>query len=88
MSDEEGEDGVNGWMEESCAHCGHTHKVVNGLFLREARIREGLSLREMARRLRLSPAYLSDVERNRRARLPKIVGNYLRQLKPMRLVNQ
>lgn len=49
-----------------CPHCGNWTTVVNGLWLREKRKRAGLSLREMARRLDLSAAYVSDIERNNR----------------------
>ena len=37
-----------------------------GRLMREARLRAGLTLREMARRMKYSAPYLSDLERGRR----------------------
>lgn len=57
---------------ETCLRCHQARFVYNGAFLRWLRERAGISLREMARRLKLSPAYLSDVERNRRGVTPDL----------------
>lgn len=51
---------------ESCAQCGHEYFAINGNWLRELRLAAGISLREMARRLHFSAAYICDIEHNRR----------------------
>lgn len=52
-----------------CPRCqGHgTLTVYRGAYYRTMRKRKGLSLREVARRLNISAAYLSDLELDRRA---------------------
>lgn len=59
-----------------CPHCGHAKSIVDGAWLRERRELAGVTLREMGRRLGFSAPYLSDVEWNRRNRLPHIVRAY------------
>lgn len=50
-----------------CKHCrGRGYIEWHGGDLRRTRQLHGLSLREVARRMGLSPAYLCDVELNRR----------------------
>lgn len=51
-----------------CPRCGGSGSIecLDGPLMRELRQRNRVSLREMARRLNLSPAYLSDVEQGRR----------------------
>lgn len=50
----------------TCGHCGMTRKTLNGAWLRWKRKRAGLGLRELSRRVKLSAAFLSDVERGNR----------------------
>lgn len=61
-----------------CPKCGGKGKlaIVNGEFLREHRQHQGISLREIARRMGLSAAYLSDVELGRRPATAKVVQGY------------
>jgi hypothetical protein len=49
-----------------CSHCGSPNQVVCGGYLRALRESAGVSLRQMAKRLGLSAAYVSDIERNHR----------------------
>lgn len=51
-----------------CCYCGATGKVeeYNGEWARFVRVQMGVGLREMARRLKVSAAYVSDAERGRR----------------------
>lgn len=57
-------------IKAACPTCGHERLVMNGRWLREQREAADLTLREVARRLGVSAAYLSDVERgNRRCRI-------------------
>ena len=64
------------YIETPCPHCGSPRSVVDGAWLRERRELAGLTLREMSRRMGFSAPYLSDVEWNRRNRLPAIVKAY------------
>lgn len=48
-----------------CDGSGH-QSIVNWLWLRQTRTAAKVSLREMARRMKFSAAYVSDVERGRR----------------------
>lgn len=66
---------------ECCSRCGSLVEVPDGASLREVRKKAGLGLRELARRIGLTPAYLSDVELNRRRVTPKmeVVYDSLRQ---------
>jgi hypothetical protein len=64
------------FIETPCPRCGSPKSVVDGAWLRERRELAGVTLREMGRRLGFSAPYLSDVEWNRRNRLPAIVKAY------------
>lgn len=64
------------YTNDACPHCGSPRAVVDGRWLRERRELAGLTLREMGRRAGFSAPYLSDVEWNRRNRLPAIVKAY------------
>lgn len=59
-----------------CGSCGASREVVKGSWLRKQRLSAGISLREMARRLELSPMYISDVEREKRHCTRKIAQAY------------
>lgn len=61
-----------------CPRCNGagSEKYVDGLVLRHAREKAGVSLRQMARELSLSAMYLSDVERNHRSATEYIVEMY------------
>lgn len=63
-----------------CPKCLGTGKVDDlfsiGADLRRLREGAGLSLREMAARLNMSPAYLSDLERGHRAWRPDLIKRY------------
>jgi hypothetical protein len=59
-----------------CPTCGAKTVIPNGGYFRVLRLRAGLSLREVAKRLRISAAYLSDMELGRRAFHPKYISNY------------
>lgn len=59
-----------------CGTCGVPRIVYNGARLRGLRQQAGISLRAMARRLKLSAAYICDVELNRRKPNEKIVAAY------------
>lgn len=64
------------YLPDVCPICGTPRAVVDGAYLRRLRERAGLTLREMARRAGYTPAYLCDIEHNRRSRLPAIVAAY------------
>jgi hypothetical protein len=64
------------FVDMPCPRCGTPKSVVDGGWLRERRELAGVTLREMGRRLGFSAPYLSDVEWNRRNRLPAIVKAY------------
>lgn len=61
---------------EPCPTCGRPRPRLNGAWLRGKRERAGLSLREMARRMKLSAPYVSDIERNRRGCPDKVRQAY------------
>lgn len=67
-----------------CPRCGGSGRVPDerlvGQQMREKRLASWLTLREMARRLALSPAYVSDLELGRRRWTPKILARYQRAL--------
>lgn len=60
----------------TCGHCGMTRQTLNGAWLRWVRERAGLSLREVARRAKLTPAFLSDIERGNRHATPRVEAAY------------
>jgi DNA-binding transcriptional regulator YiaG len=55
-----------GLAERPCPTCGSAQKTLSGDGLRKLRVRASLSLREVARRSKFSPAYVSDLELGRR----------------------
>lgn len=59
-----------------CPRCGSPQSVIDGAWLRKVRETHGITLREMGRRVGFSAVYLSDIERNRRNRLPEICAAY------------
>lgn len=64
-----------------CSGAGIVHDSVQiGEMLRKTRIDSGISLRELARRMDLSAAYVSDLELGRRAWSKSKVEDYLRHL--------
>lgn len=64
------------YKPQPCSMCGAPRSVMNGDWLRVRRKRANVTLREMARRLKFSAAYLCDVEKNRRHCSPKIREAY------------
>lgn len=62
----------------SCRHCGGSGYVdaPSPHLLRRARENAGLSLREVARRLKMTAPYISDVELGRRNVSAKMLGFY------------
>jgi transcriptional regulator with XRE-family HTH domain len=56
------------------------HKAT-GLSFRKERTQKRISLREMARRLKISAPYLSDLERGNRNWSEELAGKYLEALK-------
>lgn len=64
------------FRDEPCHACGAPKAVIDGAWLRAQRLKAGLTLREMARRLDFSAVYISDVERNLRHCSPKIREAY------------
>lgn len=65
-----------------CEHCEHCNgQRVDGAVIRDARLKMGLTLRDVARELGVSTPYLSDIERNnRRARFNDGIGERLVRL--------
>lgn len=61
---------------EACPTCGTPRSILNPAWLRDTRKRAGLTLREMARRLKFSAPYISDIEHGRRRCLPKVRAAY------------
>ena len=51
-----------------------------GEVIREARVARGLSLRELARRIDITPSYLSDIENDRRVPAEEILRALSREL--------
>lgn len=70
------------WGYEDCPYCEGKGKrwAVKAETLRARREGLGLSLREVARRASLSPAYVSDVERGNR-RVTEKLARFYRDLK-------
>ena len=60
------------FTDEPCYACGAARAVVNGAWLRQQRLRSGLTLREVARLLGFSAVYISDIERNNRHCSPRV----------------
>lgn len=64
----------------SCPRCEGTGRIVDdssvGRIFRQLRQRKGISLREVARRIKLSAAYLSDLERGHKHWSLSLRGKY------------
>lgn len=67
-------------IEQPCPHCGQPYTVVNGLWLRERRLRAGITQRQLGAIIGASGPHISDWERNRRTVPPEVVEVY-RQLR-------
>jgi predicted transcriptional regulator len=65
-------------IDVCCEHCDGTGlvTVIHFRWLRWKRERAGISLREMARRLGFSAAYVSDFERGNRQPPVKVIDDY------------
>ena len=65
-------------IASSCPKCSGrgTVRVVNPSWLRARRMRKGMSLRALARKIGLSPAFLCDVEYGRRTCSPDLLLHY------------
>lgn len=67
-------------IRKPCPHCGGTGEVWYderaGALLRGMRERTGLTAKDVAARLGISPQYLSDLERGRRRWTPALVGAF------------
>jgi transcriptional regulator with XRE-family HTH domain len=61
-----------------CPTCGADRTFASGRALRRIRMSAGLTLRDLAESIDLSPQYLCDVESNRRPAPEKIVRAYAR----------
>lgn len=66
------------FVPHRCGHCGMTRKTLNGAWLRWKREQSGVGLRELARLSKLSPAFLSDIERGNRHATPRAEEAYRR----------
>lgn len=64
------------FAEQPCSLCGTPRSVVNGEWLRFVRKCAGLTLRQFAKRAGVSPAYICDIEHNRRNCLPEMRAQY------------
>lgn len=68
-----------------CSHCGGCGKefdpVAVGAHMRKLREKSKKSLREVARKLDLSPPYISDLERGNRSFTADMVSRYKEALK-------
>lgn len=61
-----------------CGTCGARRRVVDGQALRKLRLRSGITLRNLAAKLGLSPTYLSFLETNLKPSNDSLVVGYLR----------
>lgn len=64
------------FTDQPCPHCGTPRSVVNGAWLRERRKKAGYTLRDFAKRVGASAAYICDIEHNRRNCLPAMRDAY------------
>jgi transcriptional regulator with XRE-family HTH domain len=64
------------FKDDACPTCGTPRSVVNGAWLRERRKNAGMSLRDFAKRVGVSAAYICDIEHNRRNCLPAMRDAY------------
>lgn len=62
---------------DRCSKCGAEREVFNGAYLRLRREAHQLSLRDVARQAKLSAAFLSDVENNRRNASDRALWAYI-----------
>lgn len=67
---------VEKFITGACPRCGTPETVLNGAWLRERRKRAGYSLRDFAKRVGVSAAYICDIEHNRRNCLPGMRDAY------------
>lgn len=51
-----------------------------GAFIRDARVAKGLKLRELARRLEVTPSYVSDIENDRRVPSEEVLAKIAAEL--------
>lgn len=69
----------------NCLRCGGTGQVPDPVYrgneARQRRLKADISLREMARRLHLSAAYLSDLELGRRGWNERLMKRYDKSLR-------
>lgn len=70
--------------KRQCRKCGGTGKELDptgvGLEMRTARIKANVSLRDMAKRMGMSPPYLSDLELGRRDWTEEKIAKFKRHL--------
>ena len=59
-----------------CSRCLHQMETVDGQELKEVRLKHNLKLREVARELKISPSYLSDIEHVKRNPPAKLINFY------------
>lgn len=64
----------------SCSQCGAPRAFIDGAWLRQKRIKAGLSGREVARRLGYTASYICDVELNRRNASKNLAERFMRAL--------
>lgn len=71
-------------MYKTCKHCNGSGQTVDheqlGAMMRKLRLQSKLSLREVARRLEFSAAYLSDLEQGKRNWSEKKIFDYRKAL--------
>jgi transcriptional regulator with XRE-family HTH domain len=60
-----------------CMHCGAQHRVVNGKWLRDIRVKADITMTRMARFYAgVSPQFLNNIEKNRRLCPPAVEQAY------------
>ncbi len=64
------------WKKSTCGTCGSVVNTLNYRWCRWAREKAGVGLRELSRRLSVSPSYIHDIEVGRRGITKKIVEAY------------
>ena len=68
----------------SCPKCAGTGSVIDprmqGQQMRELRVKKGIAVREVARRMNLSAPYISDIELGRRAFNTDLIQRYKQAL--------
>lgn len=71
--------------DEWFAHCGRlfvNENRLNGAYARECREKAGISLRELARRMKVSAPFLSDLERGNRQWSDSVAGKWEAAMNP------